>query len=248
MKKELFYILTIFLVFSCDVIKINHDDDYKIGLSKEDQEIAEKAYSKTYMYPEGFNYEKNLEGSIYYENTVSIRSHQDTWIELNTNDKQQAKDWSEISSQTSAYYRDLVAERETEKFFEFKRVYSVRPNDVILSRVHKSSYFIPIYDKFKKPNGIGSLKVAINKETVKEFIEYIWANYCIAYSGKVLENSLFESSDTIRYNLKSVNVIYGDWGLCDIIEVSNFDFYVDKKSGMATFESNKIKEIKGICR
>lgn len=244
MKKGLFLTLITIVTWSCE----NNDNPF-LNLTTEEREIVEKAYSKTYMYPTGFNFQQNLDGSLYYENTVSIRTSQTSWIELNTIDKQQAKDWSETSSSTSAYYRDLVAERETEKYFEFKRVYSLNTRDVILSRVHKSSYFIPFFDKFHPTSIIGTLKVnPINEEATKDFIEYMWTSYMIGYTDKVLEYSITDYSDKVRYNLKSVNVTYGDFGLCDLIEVKNFDFFVDKQSGTVTFESEKIKEIKGTCR
>lgn len=245
MKTGISIILLTILTLSCQ----NEDDIPKISLTTDEREIMEKAYSKTYMFPDNFDYEKTLDGSLYYENTVSIRTSDNTWIELDTNDKLQAKEWSEISSTTSAYYRDLVAERETEKYFEFKRVYSVNPKDIILSRVHKSSYFKPSFDKFKPSNKIGTLKInSINKETAKVFIEYMWTSYLVSYPDKVLETNIVEYSDKIRYNLKAVNVIYGDWGMCDVIEVKSFDFFIDKLSGDVTFNSSQIKELKGTCR
>jgi len=244
MKKGLFLTLLAVITWSCE----NNDNPF-LNLTTEEREIVEKAYSKTYMYPTGFNFQQNLDGSLYYENTISIRTSQISCIELNTNDKQQAKEWSEISSSTSAYYRDLVAERETDKYFEFKRVYSVNTKDVILSRVHKSSYFIPTFDKFNPNEMIGTLKInPINEETTKDFIEYMWTSYMIGYTEKILEYNITDYFDKVRYNLKSVNVTYGDFGLCDIIEVKDFDFFVDKQSGTVTFTSSKIKEIKGTCR
>lgn len=244
MKKGIFISLITIVIWGCE----NKDNSFS-NLTTEDREIVEKAYSKTYMYPAGFKSQQNLDGSLYYENTISIRSSQNSRIDLSTNDKQQAKDWSETSSLTSAYYRDLVEERETEKYFEFKRVYSVNTKDVILSRVHKDSYFIPSFDKFNPTQTIGTLKVnPINEETTKEFIEYMWTSHMIGLTEKVLEYDINEYTDKVKYNLKSVNLIYGDFGICDVIEVKNFDFFVDKQTGTVTFESNKIKEIKGTCR
>lgn len=243
MTRGLFLILATLLIIGCD-----SEEDLIINLSTEDKLIIEKAYSATYMYPDGFNYDTNIAGSPYYENTVSIRASQDSWIELSTNDKQQAKDWSEISSSTSDYYRDVVAERETDKYFEFKRVRSSNPGDIILSRVHKSSYFIPTYDRFNQTNKIGVLMVTlINKEAATHFIEYMWANYLIGSGGKILENTIVEYHNRIRYNLKSVYVTYGDFGICDVIAVNNFDFYIDKESGVVTFETSKVKELQGTC-
>jgi len=243
MKKGLFTLHIICFFVACDT------DDPFSNILVEDREIIEKAYSTTYQFPEDFYYETDLQGSPYYENTVSIRASQDLWIELHTNDKEQALNWSEISSTTSAYYRDLVAERETDKYFEFKRVYSIYPNDIILSRIHKSSYFIPSYDKFNRSSHIGTLKVfPINEEVAKTFIEYMWTNNLIGYNDKVLENKITETTNHFLYNLKPVSVTYGDFGICDVIEVNNFDFLIDKQSGEVTYESIKIKEIRGICR
>lgn len=232
------------LSWSCDT-----NDNPSSNLTPEQRDIVEKAYSKTYQYPPGFNFQRDLDGSLYYENTVSIGASQTSWTELSTGDKQQAKDWSETSSSTSAYYRDLIEERETEKYFEFKRVNSTNTKDVILSRVHKSSYFIPTYDKFQPTNIIGTLKAnSVNVETTKEFIEYIWTSYTIEHTDKVLEYSIIDHSNKVEYNLKSLSLTHGDFGLCDNIEIKDFDFFVDKQSGLVTFESKEVKEIKGTCR
>ena len=250
MKIGFFLTLLTFLTLSCHNENVTPKiilSSPRINLSTDEEWIIEKAYSKTYMYPDNFNYEKDLDGSIYYENTVSIRTSETSWIELNTNNKQQAKAWSEISSTTSAYYRDIVAERETGKYFEFKRVYSINPKDIILSRVHKSSYFVPSLDYFRPTENIGTLKVnQIDTSTFKDFIEYVWTSSAF-FSRKVIEFTITDHADKVQYNLKSLSVTYGDYGLCDAIEVNEFDFFVEKQSGIVTYESNKIKDIKGTC-
>ena len=91
MRTQIFSIVIILSLVGCE-----DEDDY--GLSMEDRDIMEKAYSETYTYPDGFYFEENLDGSVYYENTVSIRTSESSWIELHTNDKQQAKEWSETAS------------------------------------------------------------------------------------------------------------------------------------------------------
>jgi hypothetical protein len=237
-------ILSIFAIFAllagCD----NNDVQKKV--LTEDEQILAKAYSPTYMYPPGFNYEKNLEGPTVYENTVSVEKSQATWVELSTTDRQQAKYWSEISSNSDAYYRNVASIIETEKFFEFRRVFSNKPNDIILSRVHKSSYFIPVYDKFKQLSKVGTMKISpINTITVKDFVEYAWTNNLIGYADKVLDYSITEDSDKIHYNLKSMRITPGDWGLYATIKVTDFDFFVDKKSGEVSFESKLVKEVQG---
>lgn len=164
MKKYQLYFLSILLLWSCkketdEIIKIvTYDEPIPVELLATDAEIVNKTYDVSYFFPADFTYEKYSEGSLYYENTVSTRTNEAVSIELHTNDKAQARAWSETSSKRSSYYRDLVSERETEKYFEFKRVYARYPTDVLLSRVHKSSYFVPLLDKSKRNKEIGTLK------------------------------------------------------------------------------------------
>jgi hypothetical protein len=242
MKKRLFLTLaTFFLLTACD-----KNDDVTKNVLTEDQQILKKVYSPAYMYPPGFKYEKFPGGSVYYENTVSVGTSQTMWMELTTNDKQQAKYWSEVSGSSNAYYRNDASVIETEKFFEVKRVLSNKPSDIILSRVHKSSYFIPTIDKLRKLPKIGILKISpINKSTVKDFIEYAWTNNLIGYSGKVLENTIADYPNKVVYSLKSISITPGDWGLNAMINVVNFDFSVDKTSGEVSYETNEVKQIEG---
>ena len=243
MKRKLIVLVATVILVGC-----GNEMDLTMNLSADDQVVVAKAYSKTYLYPAGFEYESNLDGSPYYENTVSIGTSTDSWLELYTNSKVQAREWSEISNSNQTYTRLLTEERETEKYFEFKRVSPINPSDVILSRVHKSTYFIPSYDKFKRGITIGVLMVPVTKESVKTFVEYIWTCNLVSFPIQVLENTIIDDGNIFRYNIKSVNVIYGDWGICDVIEVKNYDFLIEKGTGVITFESNKVKEIQGTCR
>ena len=109
----------IILIIFC--ISLSCEDDTVLG-PYEQVEIVKLAYDRQYKVPDNFYWEVDLDGSIYYENTVSIspidlREH--TWIELATNNRDSAFHWSEASSHYSAYYRELISEKETEKFFEF---------------------------------------------------------------------------------------------------------------------------------
>jgi len=215
----------------------------------DDEEIKEKAYSKTYFYPEGFEYQTNPDGSIYYENSVSIGTSQTEWIELHTNFKDVAKSWSEISAKNSSYYRELTEERETEKYFEFKRVYIERPTDVLLSRVHKSSYYIPKFDKFRQSGILGTFtQRPVTAESVKTLIEHIWSSGVITMPEKVLQTNVIKVGNQFQYNMKSAQVSYGDWDICDRIYVNNVDFFVDEKSGEVTYQTKKIKEIEIQCK
>lgn len=236
------------MLLSCLTIGCQDDDVRKIGLSTEENEIIEKAYSESYLFPDDFGYREDAESTPYYENTVSIRTSEENWIELHTDDKQEARDWSETSAATSSSYRALVEENDTEKYFEFQRAPVSNPEGIFLSRVHKSSYFVPSFDRFNRGQRIGALKIRpINSTTTKDFIEYMWANYLIGYRDKVLESTVMEYPGQVRYNLKSISIVYGDFGLCDEIYVFDFDFFIDKRSGEVSFKSNMIKELTGTC-
>lgn len=236
------------VLVTCFTIGCQEDDIRKVALSAEEDEIIEKAYSETYLFPDNFSYREDAVASPYYENTVSIRTGENNWIELHTDDEQEARDWSETSAATSSSYRTLIGENATEKYFEFHRAPHSNPDEIFLSRVHRSSYFIPSFDKFNRGKRVGTLKAqTIDAATTKDFIEYMWSNYLIGYRDKVLESTVIEYPDQIRYNLKSISIVYGDFGLCDEISIFDFDFFIDKRSGEVSFDSNLIKKLTGKC-
>ncbi len=170
---------------------------------------ADTLYNFAYYgekWPRGFYQEDSLEGSIYYENSVSIKplnERKDVWIQLCSDNIDTARKWSELSSEYSSYYRDLISERETVKYYEFKRVYSANKKDIILSRVHKCSYLDrSIYDFFKDGDTIGVFnKKNFDKNDVKELIEYIWFVEHYDIGGKVYQSfTEQENSMYIHYH------------------------------------------------
>ena len=97
MKPFLFSVLVLVFTISCDKDKVIR--------TFEEEQILELAYSEDYTYPAGFYHEINDAGSPYYENSVSIRplSERDhIWIELSTNDKNEARLWSDKSNEYSS--------------------------------------------------------------------------------------------------------------------------------------------------
>jgi internalin A len=214
------------------------------------QEILEAVYSD-YKYPRDF-YQEDLEGgSLYYENTISVKpifEREHRWIELCTDDRNQALEWSEASSKNSAYYRDLIDERETEKYFEFERVYSENPFDIILSRVHKSSYLDrSSYDRFEKGSVLGIFNQRpITPENAKELTEYLWfvENYNIVGS-KVLSSFTEDQGNSIKHTIYETHVVYGDWGMSDQITLIKSEYVVDKNSGQFTLSQKHIRTVTG---
>lgn len=129
-----------FLIFISCLFMLSCKKDAPIEPVQKDK-YFELAYDQTFRFPDGFNIEKDLMGSRYYLNTVSIKAEnrqENSWLELNTNDLEQAKTWSDISDEHSSVHREIIKENHTERYFEFVRAIN---NDIILSRVHRSDYF-----------------------------------------------------------------------------------------------------------
>lgn len=244
--KPLIFIILLFSLFAlkCGLLDSDPDDDYQ------DDKILSKAYS-SYKIPEEF-YQENLDdGSIYYNNTLSIlplEERTSSSIQLSTDNRDQAREWSELTSKNSSYYRKLVDESENEKYFQFKRVYEQNPSDIILSRVHKSAYLDrSMYDLFNPGNIIGKYT---NKpyqiKEVKELIEYLWFVEHYNSSGrKVLNSSIQEESSRFVHLIEELKIIRGDWGIHDQIFVLESTYSVDKTTGEISYIEEKIKEIQG---
>ncbi len=213
-------------------------------------DILERVYSD-YKFPEGFYTEETDSGSFYYENTISIKAPDEreaVWIELSTNSVDTARQWSELSARHSAYYRTLVGERETEKFFEFRRMRETNPADVLLSRVHKRSYLDrSMYDSFKKGPVIGRYTARpMRLPEVKELIEYlVFIREYKNGSYKVLDSQCKEEKTYFLHTLTEALVVYGDWGLRDQITLRISRYVIDKYSGEIRVRREVIRTIEG---
>lgn len=213
-----------------------------------DNKLRSFAYSGSRGHPD-FYQEDYERGSPYYENTVSTRMESDKWIELSTGTRDSALSWSETSAASSAYYRDLVSESETEKYFEFQRAYSENPSDVILSRVHKSSYLNrSMYDRFNPSPVLGAYRARpINESGAHELIEYMWINSGIVAYGRPLSRGLEESEASFTEIIYYSYTIGGDWGTCDAIVLGRALVRVDKTTGEVTNEVEELREVNGVC-
>ena len=226
---------------------ISCDKDDTIGSTPDDR-FLELAYDKSYQYPDGFYHETNLIGYIYYENTVSIKptnERENIWIELNTNDKEQAKTWSNLSNEYSSVDREIVQENETEKYFEIVRVNILNENDTLLSRVHRSDYFISLYDKFTEIDTIGVFNGELTLNSTKELIEYLWSCGTLSIYDKVVESKNTDTGDNFEHYIQSIRTVYGDFGLHDMIYVYDNNFELDKSTKVLIIKRELIKEIEG---
>jgi hypothetical protein len=131
----------------------------------------------------------------------------------------------------------------------------VNERDVLLSRVHKSDYFIPLYDKFNfcysfdrfvENKTIGTYNGAMLSSKIQEFIEYLWDNGLFGIPDKVVESKISEKGNKYEHYIQSLQITYGDFGLYDMIYVYDNKFELDKDSKVLTLVERKvIKEIQG---
>jgi hypothetical protein len=242
-------VLTILLFTSCDE-EINNSNIIDPNISITDDELYNLAYAN-FQFPSDFYYEDSLSGSVYYENTNSItplNERDGTWFQLCTNNVDTARYWSELSSINGSYYRDFVSQRQTEKYFEFKRVYSLNPNDVLLSRVHKCAYLDRSMYDFLNPGDIIGIFKKNNfiKTDAKELIEYLWfiENYNNT-SSKVYEGVIQSNGQFYTYYLYEIEIVYGDYGVKDVLSYIKHTFKINKSNGEITHEKELLKQISG---
>lgn len=217
--------------------------------NEEDSKILELAYDGDYLYPLGFYHGSQSEESIYYENTVSIMAldqRENIWIELSTNNYNDALLWSDNSNNYSSVNRKIISERETEKFFEFKRQNINYSTDVLFSRVHKTSYFLPIHDKFQIPDTIGIYNGVLEENSVNEFIEYLWGCGSLGLNhSKVIVSYIAEHPDYIEQYIQSIAIIFGDRGIKDYIFVFDNYLTINKTNRSVILKTFEVKTVKG---
>jgi hypothetical protein len=246
-KPFLLILLFIIVFTSCE------GDNNNVIRTPAEEQILELAYDPGYNYPDGFYHEDVESRSVYYDNTLSItplseREH--IWIELNTDDKNEARLWSDKTNENGSINRVVVLENETEKYFQFKRVNPTNPRDILYSRVHKTSYFQPTLNIFSVSDSlVGIYNGKLNLNDVRELIEYLWScgTMDVNYS-KVITTGIEEFSDRFESNIKSILITYGDFDLHDEISVYDNHIVLNKAKRELIVNTKKTKTITGINR
>ncbi len=274
-KNNRYYVLC--TVVYCAILFVScsktNDQDYIVGPDRDDwaslydwsnpdtwldpynwpnRKVISFAYSE-YRAPLGFYQEDFERGNPYYENTISIRRpicpDYGCWFELCSDERDLAYAWSESCAVSSSYYRDYESERETDKYFEFRRVYEVNPNDVLLSRVHKCSYLDrTMHDKLHPTPVLGIfVPRPITMESSRELVEYMWANGMLRGYGSVISCSSSENPESFSHSILYVDIVYGDFGMCDQIFLLEMIADVEKGTGSITCDSQGLRQMNGVC-
>lgn len=240
MKSCQILVFAFILLTSCDKDKPIKTD--------EENFILELAYNNNYLYPNGFYQETNSQGSVYYENTVSIMpiNQRHIWIELSTNDKSEALLWSNNSSNNSSVNSSIISEKENDKYFEFKRQNANYNKDILLSRIHKTSFFQPKLDKFREPDTVGIYNGGLKVDSVKLLIEYLWFNGSVGLgNSKVIKSEINEYDDYYEQYIQSIKIVGGDFNINDYIYVYDNYLKLDKTNRILTIKTNETQTIEG---
>jgi len=224
-----------------------------------DSELLELAYDSNFFYPDDFYKDPaSPEKSIYYVNTVSIspiNQRDSRWIELSTNDKNEALKWLNLTiiNSSDRVNHLLIEENETEKYFEFEcnQITDGTFEHTILFRVHKTSYYHSIFDRWQPWNHInetkyGNYNAEIEKNKIKECIEYLWVQNTFANLGqKVLSSTIKGKNDYLEVHIVSLSMTYGDWDMRDVLKVYDNYILFNKNSRLISFRQSLRKEIFG---
>ncbi len=237
-------VLTILLIAGCKKNDL-------VPTPERHEEFLKLAYATEDFFPEGF-YQEEQTGSTYYVNTVSITpqlERKQEWVELHTDDEQQAEEWVELSREHSSSQPVPQGSSQTAKYFEYPAV--MDSGHVIRYRVHKSSYFEPLLDKFKHNEIIGHYHGVMDMPSVAELIQYLWVNDNMNMGGHIAGNRVLETEGSVgdtayTYRIRSLSITYGDWGLHDVIYVRDHYLNLSKETGILRHEKTvDIAEIRG---
>lgn len=213
-----------------------------------DDPVLQAVYS-SYRVPPGFYQEDLTNSNLYYENTISITpgyQRGDTGFELCTDDHNLARAWSDSSNAYGSDNRAVIAERETERFFEFTRADASKWK--LLSRVHKCTYLDrSMLDRFHPGSVIGVFnKRPMSQIDVQSLVEYLWFldNYDIG-GEKILSVESADNGSVFQTILTETQVSYGDWGMRDRITVFLSAYAVNKTDGTITLNKTIQRTLEG---
>jgi len=235
-----------FTFLSCDRTQTS---DIETNALTANDSILKIAYDIKYKYPADFYHDITPVNSIYYLNAEIIKPLSEGgngWIELSTNDKNEALSWSNSSANNSSVHWQFISEKETEKYFEFKGQNQEIKTEILLFRVHKTSYFKPSENLAKQSDTLGIYNGILMADSVKELVEYLWNKKTYnLFGSKVLETHMTEYNSYYEQYIKSISFIGGDYGVNDQIEVYDNYFRLMKSTRILTQQSTKINTIKG---
>jgi len=212
-----------------------------------DNEILSSVYDVTYQAPDNFYVDERVSTTrsytLYHVKDSSIS------YELCTNDYQQALAWETADNENRSVNGYYVDSYENDRYFEFIRELSF-PDGIGnigdltspgFARVFKCSYVNRDgVDRNLRDGYAGTLNFRpLTRESLQIYSEYMWQfTFFWPAEKKVLQSFSSENSNSFDHTLVLAFKTNRGYEQCDLIEVVDWIFSVDKESGNLTKEFN----------
>ncbi len=210
-----------------------------------DDEVLAKVYDNTYQVPDYFYIDERADTprsySFYHVKDASIS------YELCTDDYYEALAWEAADNDSRAVNGDYVGPYENDRYFEFNRQLSypdsigniTDPTSPGFARVFKCSYVNRDgVDRNLRDGYAGILNIRpLTEEVIRTFSEYMWQfTFYWPARKNVLETFSAEQENTYQHTLLLAFLTNQGTNKCDLIEVVDWVFTVDKTDGQITKE------------
>lgn len=215
----------------------------------QDSEILTKIYDIHYQVPESFytDARTSTPGSytVYHVKDISAS------YELCTNSYDEALAWEANDNDNRAVYGDLVGAYENEKYFEFIRELSY-PDDIGNISLSNSPGFARIFkcdyvnltgtDSNLYDGYAGILRTwPTSSDAIRIFSEYMWQFTFWPNRKAVIETISVTRSDAHQHTLVLAFAINQGTDKCELIEVVEWVFTLNREDGEMTKEFNLLR-------
>lgn len=224
------------------------DDDARVDVTEasilpSNEEVLAKAYDNSYQIPEGFYVDDRADNPLSY--SLYHVKDQSVSYELCTDVYDEALAWEAADNENRAVNGTYVASVETDRYFEFVRELSY-PDSVGnvtgstspgFARVFKCSYVNRDgADRNLRDGYAGTLNISpLSENVIKTYSEYMW-QFAFFWPArkKVLESHSAETGDYYQNTLLLALVTNQGNNRCDLLQLVDWVFSVDKSNGQIT--------------
>lgn len=213
-------------------------------------EILAKTYDINYQQPEYFYQDERTDTVQSY--TVYHVKDSSSAYELCTNDFFQATEWETSSNDSLAVNGTFIESIENDRYFEFVRdqantggeTNTGEPASPAFARVFKCDYVIRDgVDRNSRNGNAGTLNLPpLSSETIRVFTEYMWQfTFFWPTEKTVLESFSSETSAAYEHTLVLSFKTHQGTGQCDLVELVDWVFSLDKNNGQVSKEFNVLR-------
>jgi hypothetical protein len=225
-----------------------------------DEEIVDAVYSRKKCPPD-FHCEDFRGGSPFYVSMWRLHSsygRTGSEAPLCTMDLGQVRAWALKLDSNSSVHREIVEERETDKYFEVKMVNPLYDRDILLVRADKCSYL----NRTAATNRPGKMTVEsdssivdtigvlisqpIAATDVSDLVEYLWYVSNFNFEGRcVLSSFSNEDGESIKHTIYSTYLNMWDYDMYDEVFLVKEVYAVDKETGLITSSVFRVRTVQG---